>query len=192
MRVDLGALVEGVCENAVDTGGTVTFSIPRGIDVTCRPAAISRALANLVDNAIKYGGEAHVSLVSEAGRVVISIDDNGPGIPPVEREKVFAPFHRLERSRNRRRRPRALTRPYGCTGTWWGHHPCRSRGRRPSRSHALANSRKWRRPPSNARAGRLGFRRTNFKADHRAGGIRLEPTRSLPSGGRCDPCGAPL
>jgi signal transduction histidine kinase len=101
MRVDLGALVEGVCENAVDTGGAVTFSIQRGIDVTCRPAAISRALANLVDNAIKYGGEARVSLGSEAGRVVICVDDNGPGIPPEEREKVFAPFYRLERSRNR-------------------------------------------------------------------------------------------
>jgi signal transduction histidine kinase len=42
-----------------------------------------------------------VSLRSEAGRVVISVDDNGPGIPPEEREKVFAPFYRLERSRNR-------------------------------------------------------------------------------------------
>jgi signal transduction histidine kinase len=57
--------------------------------------------ANLVDNAIKYGGEARVSLGSEAGRVVICVDDNGPGIPPEEREKVFAPFYRLERSRNR-------------------------------------------------------------------------------------------
>jgi hypothetical protein len=58
-------------------------------------------LANLIDTAIKYGGGAHVSLRSEPGRVVTSIDDSGPGIPLEEREKVFAPFYRFERSRNR-------------------------------------------------------------------------------------------
>lgn len=101
MLVDLGILIEGVCENASDAGGTVSFSVPRGVDVTCRPAAISRAVANLIDNAVKYGGSAHAALIREAGRVVIAIDDPGPGIPEHEQEKVFAPFYRLERSRNR-------------------------------------------------------------------------------------------
>jgi signal transduction histidine kinase len=58
-------------------------------------------VANLVDNAIKYGGAARAELAREPGRVVIAIDDHGPGIPADEREKVFAPFYRLERSRNR-------------------------------------------------------------------------------------------
>jgi signal transduction histidine kinase len=101
MLVDLGVLIEGVCENASDAGGTVSFQAPRGVDVTCRPVAISRAVANLVDNAIKYGGAARAELAREPGRVVIAIDDHGPGIPADEREKVFAPFYRLERSRNR-------------------------------------------------------------------------------------------
>ena len=101
MLVDLGALVQSVCENASDAGGTVDFSPERGVDVTVRPNAISRAVANLIDNAIKYGGGARAALVHEPGRVVVFVEDNGPGIPDNERENVFAPFYRLERSRNR-------------------------------------------------------------------------------------------
>jgi signal transduction histidine kinase len=101
MLVDLGALVENVCENASDAGGAVSFSVPHGVDVTCRPIAITRAVANLIDNAVKYGGTARAELLREPGRVVIAIDDSGPGIPTPEQEKVFAPFYRLERSRNR-------------------------------------------------------------------------------------------
>jgi signal transduction histidine kinase len=101
MLVDLGALVENVCENASDAGGEVSFSVPHGVDVMCRPIAITRAVANLVDNAVKYGGTARAELLREPGRVVIAIDDKGPGIPTPEQEKVFAPFYRLERSRNR-------------------------------------------------------------------------------------------
>jgi signal transduction histidine kinase len=101
MLVDLGALVEGVCENANDAGGTVDFSPQRGVDVLGRPNAISRAVANLIDNAVKYGGTARAALRREAGRVVVIVDDDGPGIPAEERENVFAPFYRLERSRNR-------------------------------------------------------------------------------------------
>ncbi|HEY2533130.1 MAG TPA: ATP-binding protein [Xanthobacteraceae bacterium] len=99
--VDLGALVESVCENASDAGGAVHFSSQRGIDVRGRPNAISRAVANLIDNAVKYGGTAHATLHREPGRVIVVVDDDGPGIPADERENVFAPFYRLERSRNR-------------------------------------------------------------------------------------------
>jgi signal transduction histidine kinase len=101
MLVDLGALVESVCENASDAGGAVSVSAPRGVDVTCRPNAISRAVANLVDNAVKYGGNARTTLDLALGRAIITIDDDGPGIPPDERERVFAPFDRIEGSRNR-------------------------------------------------------------------------------------------
>jgi signal transduction histidine kinase len=101
MLVDLGALIESVCENASDSGDTVNFSPQRGIDVLVRPNAISRAVANLVDNAVKYGGTARAALHREPGRVIVVIDDDGPGIPANEHENVFAPFYRLERSRNR-------------------------------------------------------------------------------------------
>jgi len=102
LLVDLGALVESVCENAIDTGHNVEMSSARqAVLVVCRPVAISRAIANLVDNAVKYGGCARVTLDRMADRAVVTIDDNGPGIPDEEREKVFAPFYRIESSRNR-------------------------------------------------------------------------------------------
>jgi signal transduction histidine kinase len=101
LLVDLGALTESVCENAMDTGARVEVTARQGVHVICRPVATSRAVANLIDNAIKYGGCARVTLGCDVGRAVLTVDDDGPGIPEREREKVFAPFYRLEGSRNR-------------------------------------------------------------------------------------------
>lgn len=98
--VDLGALVAGICEEASDNGAAVTFSGPQGVTVSCRPTAMRRAIANIVENAVKYGTEAAVSLVPESGHVVVQVDDNGPGIPHGDRERAFEPFVRLEGSRN--------------------------------------------------------------------------------------------
>jgi signal transduction histidine kinase len=98
--VDLGILVEDVCEDVTDAGGVASYLGPRGIEVTCRPSVINRAVANLVDNAVKYGGSARVHIVREPGQVVIVIDDDGPGIPAEEQEKVFAPFYRLDPARD--------------------------------------------------------------------------------------------
>ena len=63
--VDLSALVEGICEDAADAGEKVIFSGPRDLTISCRPTALRRAVSNLVDNAVKYGGGAAVSLVPE-------------------------------------------------------------------------------------------------------------------------------
>jgi signal transduction histidine kinase len=101
LLVDLGALVESVCENAMDAGGAVDVSAQHGVNVTCRPVAISRAVATLIDNALKYGSRARVTLGRIDDCAVVTIDDEGPGIPEDEREKVFAPFYRIEGSRNR-------------------------------------------------------------------------------------------
>jgi signal transduction histidine kinase len=98
--VDLGVLVGDVCEDVADAGGKACYSGPRGIDVRCRPTLIRRAVANLVDNAIKYGHAARVRITSDTDRVVIVVDDDGPGIPPAEQEKVFAPFYRIDAARD--------------------------------------------------------------------------------------------
>lgn len=58
-------------------------------------------LRNLIDNAIKHGKRATVTLQSSAAAVEITIDDEGPGIPETELDRVFEPFYRLEGSRNR-------------------------------------------------------------------------------------------
>jgi two-component system OmpR family sensor kinase len=65
------------------------------------PMALKRALTNLIENAVKYGGSTTVSLAALPDHLTVSIDDNGPGIPEAEMETVFNPFYRLEASRNR-------------------------------------------------------------------------------------------
>jgi len=99
-RVDLGVLVGDLCEDVADAGGEVCYRGERGIDVPCRPTLLCRAVANLIDNALKYGTAAGVTIVREADRVLIVVDDDGPGIAPDEQEKVFAPFYRLQPARD--------------------------------------------------------------------------------------------
>ena len=99
--VDLRALIENICEDAAVTKASVSCGISEAVDLECRPQALRRAITNLVDNALKYGGAARVTVLRETGRVVILVDDDGPGIPTEQQEKVFAPFYRLESSRNR-------------------------------------------------------------------------------------------
>ena len=98
--VDLGILVGDVCEDAGDAGGQVSYAGRRGIDIACRPTMVRRAVANLVDNAVKYGGSARVNIVRDSDRVTVVVDDDGPGIPAEEHEKVFAPFYRRDPARD--------------------------------------------------------------------------------------------
>ncbi len=98
--VDLSALVDGICQDAADAGESVTFSGPRGITLSCRRISMRRAISNLVDNAVKYGWKTAVTLTSETSRIVMVVEDEGPGIPTNEREKVFEPFYRIDPSRD--------------------------------------------------------------------------------------------
>jgi len=98
--LDLSALVDGLCEDATDAGESVSFSGPRGVTISCRPTAIRRAVSNLIDNAVKYGKSAAVSLIPETERVVVLVEDEGPGIPRSEREKVFEPFYKISEARD--------------------------------------------------------------------------------------------
>jgi len=100
-RIDLAVLLETLCDDASDAGHTARYAGPEHLTLLCRPIALQRALTNLIDNAVKYGGEAEVSLAEADAQVEIAVADQGPGIPLEEQEKVFAPFYRLERSRNR-------------------------------------------------------------------------------------------
>ena len=66
-----------------------------------RPLALKRVLTNLIDNAVKYGNRARVALAVHEHEVIITIDDDGPGVPPNVLPKLFLPFFRIEASRNR-------------------------------------------------------------------------------------------
>ncbi|MCG6941064.1 MAG: hypothetical protein LJE69_07415 [Thiohalocapsa sp.] len=105
------SLVDDYADLEADRGGAVSYQGPDRSIFQCRPVALRRALSNLIDNALKYGGAARVQLL-ELGRDqkpgggggrgrLILIDDDGPGIPEADLERVFEPFLRLETSRSR-------------------------------------------------------------------------------------------
>jgi signal transduction histidine kinase len=100
-RVDLGELVASVCDDAVDAGEDVAFEPAPRCEILAQPLALRRAIANVVGNAVKYAEGARVRVVACGTEFAIEIDDDGPGIPEHEHERVFAPFYRLETSRNR-------------------------------------------------------------------------------------------
>ncbi|WAJ28338.1 ATP-binding protein [Antarcticirhabdus aurantiaca] len=98
--VDLGTLVESLCEDLAEVGDDVRFEGSGRITCRCRPDSLRRGLRNLVENAVRYGGEARVSLEQTVDTVRIIVRDRGPGIPVDRMEDVFTPFVRLEGSRN--------------------------------------------------------------------------------------------
>jgi signal transduction histidine kinase len=79
----------------------VTFEPAPRCEVLGRPIALRRAIANVVGNAVKYAGGARVRVAAGGAEFVVEIDDDGPGIPEHEHERVFAPFYRIETSRSR-------------------------------------------------------------------------------------------
>ena len=98
-RVDLSALVGSICDDMTDTGYRVEFNAGGELIHQCRPGALRRALSNLIENAVKYGGGARVELRQTGSAFEIVIEDDGPGIPEAELDKVFSPFYRVEASR---------------------------------------------------------------------------------------------
>jgi signal transduction histidine kinase len=100
-RTDLTALVQSVVDDMDDAGMEVVMVSAAATLVDCRPSALKRAITNLVDNAVKYGHKARVTLQVLANSVQIVIDDEGPGIPEEELARVFQPFYRLDESRSR-------------------------------------------------------------------------------------------
>jgi signal transduction histidine kinase len=98
--IDIDSLVAEVCEDAAEAGDAVTYNGIRGTTALGRPMALRRVVSNLLDNALKYAGGADVTLSAEPDRVVVAVEDQGPGIPRSQREKVFEPFYRVDNSRN--------------------------------------------------------------------------------------------
>ncbi len=98
--VDLNALVGSLCDDLAELGNDVTFEESAKTAYRCRPDGLKRAVRNLVENALRYGGKAMVHLDRNDTTIDIVIEDQGPGIPDDQLERVFAPFYRLESSRN--------------------------------------------------------------------------------------------
>jgi signal transduction histidine kinase len=103
--VDLAELLRTILDEASDTNpdkaSAIAYAGPDHLPVRGRPVALKRALVNLVMNALNYGAAARVTLrLPHQGTVTLLVEDEGPGIPLAELDRVFQPFHRVEPSRN--------------------------------------------------------------------------------------------
>jgi signal transduction histidine kinase len=99
--VDIAALLAGLCDDLVELGWDVTFVGGDRTPFRCRPDGLKRALRNIIENAVRYGERARLQLKLSAEWLEILVEDHGPGITEKDFERVFAPFVRLESSRNR-------------------------------------------------------------------------------------------
>lgn len=100
-HLELSSLVESLCDEMAETGSLT--EVERGEKVVLQgdPMALRRLVSNLLENAIKFGGQARARVFADAGNAIVEIDDDGPGIPAADSEKVFEPFYRREPSRSR-------------------------------------------------------------------------------------------
>lgn len=97
---DIAALVASIVDDMADAGRGVVLEHAEPAVCPVQPVALRRALINLVDNALKYGGRAEVRVAVEADLIHIDVNDPGPGIPEDMLARVFEPFVRVEESRN--------------------------------------------------------------------------------------------
>ena len=101
VRLDLASLIDSLVEDMAVAGAPVTARPGERAVVRGDAGALRRLFANLIDNAVRYGGEAAVAWRIEGGTVCVTVADRGPGVPATQAERLFEPFVRGEASRNR-------------------------------------------------------------------------------------------
>jgi signal transduction histidine kinase len=104
--LDLAALLRTLLDEVSDAqpevAERVELSGQSHVTFRGRPVALKRAFGNLITNALKYGEAARVLLTgARDGHITVTVEDNGPGVPEDQLERVFDPFYRVEDSRNR-------------------------------------------------------------------------------------------
>lgn len=97
---DVAALLISIVDGATDLGKEVSYEGPNHLEAMAHPVSLKRAFWNVIDNGLKYGKCARVALRDTDGQIVVTVADDGPGIPAEAREDVFTPFRRLDPSRS--------------------------------------------------------------------------------------------
>ncbi|WP_321816686.1 MULTISPECIES: ATP-binding protein [unclassified Paraburkholderia] len=99
--IDLSSLIATICADYAGMGAVIRCEVPRELRCLCQPDGIQRVLANLIDNAIRYGETVVVIASLYEHMVIIDVSDDGPGIPETMLRDVLEPFVRLDPSRSR-------------------------------------------------------------------------------------------
>ena len=97
----MSALVQAIADDYAEQGLVVAMQGDAAVVAMVRPFGLKRVVGNLIGNALRYGSRAEVIVARVDTNVSITVDDDGPGIPPAQLETVFRPFYRLETSRSR-------------------------------------------------------------------------------------------
>ncbi|BAM87939.1 two-component sensor histidine kinase [Bradyrhizobium oligotrophicum S58] len=100
-RIELSSLLETICCDFADVGHAVSYDGPQRLVCEGRARALSRAVTNVVENAVKHGSEVIVSLSAPAdGMIAIEVADDGPGIPQALQARALEPFVKLDQARS--------------------------------------------------------------------------------------------
>ncbi len=100
VNIDLVSFIQSICDEMIDTGQPVTFNTQlKRLGFPACPMALKRAVTNVINNAIKYGQSAHVSIKKSKELVELIIEDEGEGVPEEEMKKVLQPFYRSDPAR---------------------------------------------------------------------------------------------
>jgi two-component system OmpR family sensor kinase len=98
VKLDLGALIQSVTDDLAEMGAAATFEGGKLV-VEGDPIGLRRVVTNLIENAVKFGQRARVSLTRDGENILIRVEDDGPGLAGDELERVFEPFYRVDPSR---------------------------------------------------------------------------------------------
>ena len=98
---DVAAICLTLVDAACDAGGEASYHGPDQLMAVVRPMALKRAADNLLQNAISYAGRAELSLGTHGGALVLAVEDDGPGIPDDQLQRVTEAFQRLDDARAR-------------------------------------------------------------------------------------------
>lgn len=99
--VDLASMLASLVDDERDLGNDAVFEGPQHLRCFGQPTGLHRAFANLIKNAVRYGGAVAVHVILQGQKALIEIRDPGAGIPPEQHATVLDPYVRLDPSRNR-------------------------------------------------------------------------------------------